>query len=289
MSVEVKSAGAEEAVVAADLCPECGEPLAGDYCHRCGEKRPESRDLSVRHFFGEAAQELTSVEHSKVFHTLWALLFRPGFLTNEWKAGRRRRYLKPLNLCLGILAINFFAYSFYKPVSMFDIGKFIKESRREDSMQVFERFAAKKQTTVPELFDRLGEKWQRNMSLSTLLFVGVYALVLQAVFLLRRRYFVEHLVFSMHFISFSTLVVLLLWPVYYYLGGIRTGGLNALVVLFKWALDIVYMFFAVRAVYGLGRGRTLLASVVLVVGYFLSYGLVLLGALVAAVVSIGLS
>ena len=269
--------------VAVDVCPECETTLVGDYCHACGEKRPESRDLSIRYFFSEAAQELTSVEHSKLFHTLQALLFRPGFLTNEWKAGRRRRYLKPLNLCLGILALSFFAYSAYKPVSMFDIEKFIRESKREDSMKVFERFAAKKRTTVPELFDRLGEKWQRYVSLSTLLFVGAFALVLQLVFVLGRRYFVEHLVFSMHFISFSTLVVLLLWPVYYYLG-IKTGGLNTVVGLFKWVLDIVYMYFAVRAVYDLGTVKTLLASVLVTLGYFISYALVLVSALIAAIV-----
>src|ERR1044072_2585558 len=85
-------------------CPEWEETRGGDFCHACGEKRREARDLSTRYFFSETAQELTSVEHSKLFHTIWALLFRPGFLTNEWIAGRRRRYLKPLNLCLGILA-----------------------------------------------------------------------------------------------------------------------------------------------------------------------------------------
>ncbi|HEX8339032.1 MAG TPA: DUF3667 domain-containing protein, partial [Pyrinomonadaceae bacterium] len=268
--------------------PECGAALAGDFCHACGEKRPEARDLSVKHFFSEAAQELSSVEHSKLLHTLRALLFRPGLLTNEWKAGRRRRYLKPLNLCLGILALNFFAYSVYKPVSIFNVEKFITESKREESMRTFERFAARKKLSVPELFERVGEKWQRYVSLSTLLFVGGFALVLQAVFLLRRRYYVEHLVFSMHFISFSTLLTLLLWPVYYYVG-IKTGGLNTLVGLFKWVVDIVYMFFAVRAVYGLGPAKSLPASIVLVVGYFLSYALVLLGALMAALLSVGLS
>jgi hypothetical protein len=274
--------------VAVDVCPECETTLAGDYCHACGEKRPESRDLSIRYFFSEAAQELTSVEHSKLFHTIRALLFRPGFLTNEWKAGRRRRYLKPLNLCLGILALSFFAYSVYKPVSMFDIEKFIRESKREDSMKLFERFAAKKKVGVPELFERLGEKWQRYVSLSTLLFVGGFALVLQVVFMFSRRFFVEHLVFSMHFVSFSTLVVLLLWPVYFFIG-LKPGGLNILPAVFKWGVDIFYMFVAVRSVYGLGRGRTLLASVVLVVGYFLSYMLVLLGALIAAIISVSLS
>ena len=273
---------------AAAACPSCGAALAGDFCHRCGEKRPESRDLSVRYFFSEAAQELTSVEHSKLFHTLWALLLRPGFLTNEWKAGRRRRYLKPLNLCLGILALNFFAYSVYKPVSMFDVEKFIRQEKRQDSMQVFERFAAKKKLELPVLFDRLSEKWQRYVSVSTLIFIGGFALVLQAVFLFRRRYFVEHLVFSMHFVSFSTLVVLLMWPVYFFIG-IKNSGTSIVIAVCKWLLDMVYMYFAVRSVYGLGTVKTIPASVVLVVGYFICYALVLLSALVAAIVSVGLS
>jgi len=269
-------------------CPNCGAVLVGDFCHGCGEKRPEARDLSVRRFFGEAAQELTSVEHSKLFHTLWALLFRPGLLTNEWVAGRRRRYLKPLNLCLGVLALSLFAYSVYKPVSMFDVEKFVNLDRRPDSMQVFDRFAAKKHIERSELFDRLSEKWQRNMSFAPLLFVGGFALVLQLVFLLSRRYFVEHLVFAMHFVAFSTLVVVLLWPLYLFIG-IKQGGANTFVAVFKWLLDIVYMFFAVRAVYKLGTVRTLLASVLLTLGYLASYMLVLGGALILAIVTVALS
>lgn len=286
-AAEMSRAAAGGAAVAGG-CPECGTVLVGDFCHGCGEKRPEARDLSIRHFFSEAAQELTSVEHSKLFHTIWALLFRPGFLTNEWIAGRRRRYLKPLNLCLGILALSLFAYSVYKPVSMFDVEKFIRQDKRQDSIKVFERFAAKKHLELPELFDRLSDRWQRYMSLSPLLFVGGFALVLQLVFLLTRRYFVEHLVFSMHFVSFSTLAVLLLWPVYFFIG-IKQGGVNIIVAVFKWVLDIVYMYFAVRAVYGLGTVKTLLASVLVTLGYFLSYALVLVSALIAAIVIVALS
>ena len=288
--VETETAAAPDEAAREEpgACPECGAALVGDFCHACGEKRPAARDLSIKYFFSEAAQELTSVEHSKLFHTVRALLFSPGRLTNEWRAGRRRRYLKPLNLCLGILALNFFAYSVYKPVSMFDIEKFIRQEKREDSMKVFERFAARKNLSLPELFERLSEKWQRYVSLSTLIFIGGFALVLQLVFVLRRRYFVEHLVFSMHFVSFSTLVVLLMWPVYLFTG-IGASGANFFVALFKWLLDIVYMGFAVRAVYGLGTLKTIPAAVVLVVGYFLSYALTLLGALVAAIIVVALS
>ena len=90
------------------------------------------------------------------------------------------------------------------------------------------------------------------------------------------------------FVSFSTLVVLLLWPVYLYTG-IKPGGVNTILSVFKWLLDMVYMYFAVRSVYGLGTVKTIPASVVLVVGYFICYALVLLSALVAAIVSVGLS
>jgi Protein of unknown function (DUF3667) len=270
-------------------CPECGGALVGDFCHGCGEKRPEARDLSVKHFFTEAAQELTSVEHSKLFHTVWSLLFRPGSLTREWIAGRRRRYLKPLNLCLGVLALSLFAYSVYKPVSMYDVEKFVRANRREDSVKVFERFAQRKHMELGAAFDRINEKWQRYMSFAPLLIVGGFALVLQLVFISTRRFFVEHLVFSMHFVSFSTLLVVLLWPVYFFVGLKPGGAYNLLLAVCKWALDITYMFYAVRSVYGLGRGRTLLASVVLVAGYFLVYLLVLGAALVGAIITVGLS
>ncbi|HWW74758.1 MAG TPA: hypothetical protein VNZ44_05130, partial [Pyrinomonadaceae bacterium] len=72
-SVAARAADAPEVAApptgAAGECPNCGAPLAGDYCHACGEKRPEARDLSVRHFLRDAAQELTSLD-SKLFRTL---------------------------------------------------------------------------------------------------------------------------------------------------------------------------------------------------------------------------
>jgi hypothetical protein len=269
----------------AAACPECGRSLLGEFCHRCGEKRLEGHDLSVRHFFDEAVQELTSVEHSKLFHTVWALLFRPGLLTNEWIAGRRRRYLKPLNLCLGIFALSLFAYSVYKPVSMYDLGNLLAQDKTGKAMEPLGRLAAKNHLEMEVLLDRVSEKWQHLMSLSGLIFVAGFALVLQMVFIFSRRYFVEHLVFSMHFYSFSLLTVVLFWPVYFFIG-IKSGGANTWVAVFKWLLDIVYMFFAVRTVYRLGTARTFLASLLLIAGYFLSYMLIFIGTLVVALVSV---
>ena len=286
-------AAAGDAVLAQDAggaaaCPECGEALVGDFCHVCGEKRPEARDLSVRHFFGEAAQELTSVEHSKLYNTLRALLLRPGFLTNEWVAGRRRRYLKPLNLCLGIFALSLFAYSVYKPVSMYNMENILSQDVTGNTTRLFERFAARRGMELGAVLERISDRWQRFVSLSTFLFVMGFAGVLQLVFIFSRRYFVEHLVFAMHFVAFSLLTMLLMWPLYFYIG-IKPGGVNTAVAVGKWTLDIAYMFFAVRAFYGLGTGRTLLAALLLTLGYFLTYMFVFVGAFAAAVLSVALS
>ena len=273
---------------AAGACPECGTALVGEFCHGCGEKRPESRDLSLRHFFSEAAQELTSVEHSKLYHTLRALLLRPGFLTGEWVAGRRRRYLKPLNLCLGVLALYLFAFSVYKPVSIYDLEVLLRQSGNPAAVKPYEKLAAKKHMELSEFLDRATEKWQHYMSFAPLPLAGAFALVLQVVFLFTRRYFVEHLVFSMHFLSFTTLTTLMLWPVYLFIG-IKLGGVNYVVMALKWLLDITYVFFAVRAFYGLRPGRTLLASLLLVAGYFVCFALTMGLALAAAVITVAVS
>jgi hypothetical protein len=262
-------------------CPNCTEALAGDYCHRCGEKRPEARDLTVRHFVHDAAQELTSLD-SKLFRTVIALLFRPGFLTLEWIRGRRGHYLKPLNLCLAIFALGIFAYSAYKPVSIYDLSNIVERDKSGVFGEMINKQAAKRHEEPQTLLDELSEKWQRFMSVSPLVFVVAFALVLQLVFVFTRRYFVEHLVFAMHFVSFSMLLMTLMWPIYFFVG-IKPGSFNMIVAGFKWLLDIVYMFFAVRAVYRLGTARTLFVSLLLIVGFFVSYLLVFIGSLLAAI------
>jgi Protein of unknown function (DUF3667) len=267
-------------------CLECDTTFVGDYCHHCGEKRPEARDLSVRHFVHDAAKELTSLD-SKLLRTVWALLFRPGLLTVEWVRGRRAHYLKPLNLCLGVFAVSLFAYSAYKPVAMFDLSNIAAQDKSGSLSKLVNRIAEKKHAEPGALFDRMTERWQRFMSLSPLVLVFAFALVLQLVFLLTRRYFVEHLVFAMHFVSFSMLLMVLMWPAYFFVG-FKSGGASTAVAAARWLLDLAYMFFAVRAVYRLGTGRTLLASIPLVAGYFASYVLVFAGTMILAVLTVAL-
>jgi hypothetical protein len=271
-------------------CPNCGTALAGDYCHGCGEKRPEVRDLSVRHFVTDAAAELTSLD-SKLFNTLRALLFRPGLLTLEWVAGRRTRYLKPLNLVLALFAVQLFAYTASKAVSMFNISMIVENEKQMAAQwqlpnggvydRLFARASARKGASVESLYEAVNEKWQRNVSLLQPAQIVVLAVLLQLLYIFSRRYFVEHLVFSMHFLAFTSLTVTLMWPVYYFVG-IAPTRYNMMIAGSKFLLDIFYMFVALRAVYRGSHAFAVLRAFVLFVGYFLTYIFIYMVALFSA-------
>ena len=107
------------------VCTNCGAENAEVFCSQCGEKQPGHHDLAVSHFAHDAVHELVHLD-SKLFTTLKLLVIRPGFLTAEYFAGRKKRYIAPLRLFLTLFAIQFFAFTAYKPAAMYNIEKFAK-------------------------------------------------------------------------------------------------------------------------------------------------------------------
>ena len=88
-------------------CENCGVPLQGDHCHACGQP---TKGL-VRHFssvLGDFFDTVFNID-SRVLRTLGPLLTRPGFLSMEYFAGRRVRYVTPMRLFLFLTLLAFFA------------------------------------------------------------------------------------------------------------------------------------------------------------------------------------
>ena len=102
---ETVAAAAVAGAPAAQRCANCGAPLGGRYCSACGQ-RVEPPLHSLWHFMRVATEDLTHAD-SRIWRTLAALMFRPGFLTAEFIAGRRARYLPPVRLYL-VLSVAFF-------------------------------------------------------------------------------------------------------------------------------------------------------------------------------------
>lgn len=90
-------------------CASCGARLTGAWCAECGERVRRPGDVSLREYLAEFADAAVNLE-GRFWGSLRALLFRPGLLTNEYLAGRRVMWMRPLHLFL-LVNLIFFLFS----------------------------------------------------------------------------------------------------------------------------------------------------------------------------------
>lgn len=89
-------------------CQNCGTPLRGPFCHRCGQ-----HDFDVnRSFWHTSLEALESFFHfdTKLFKNLITLLFRPGRLTAAFNAGKRAAQMPPFRLYV-FVSLFFFLFA----------------------------------------------------------------------------------------------------------------------------------------------------------------------------------
>src|SRR5215813_5800882 len=91
-------------------CENCGAPLEGHWCAKCGQPAIDYR-RSFRHVLADLLNEFLNWD-SKVFATIGFLLTRPWILTNQFLAGHRVRYVHPLRLYLLASILFFFAATY---------------------------------------------------------------------------------------------------------------------------------------------------------------------------------
>jgi hypothetical protein len=88
------------------VCGNCGTPLYGEHCYHCGQpvKGLVRRFSSV---LGDIADTLFEID-TRLTRTVAPLLLRPGYLSVEYFAGRRVRYVSPVRLFFFISVFTFF-------------------------------------------------------------------------------------------------------------------------------------------------------------------------------------
>lgn len=89
-------------------CLNCGTEVPERYCTHCGQENTvphESFGHLFNHFFADVIHY-----DSKTLITLKYLLFRPGFLTQEYIAGKRVRYVNPIKFYIFTSFVFFFSY-----------------------------------------------------------------------------------------------------------------------------------------------------------------------------------
>lgn len=223
-------------------CLNCGNTGKGTYCSDCGQNysdlnRP-MKDL-LKEFMDSINLD------RRLIRTIIPFVIRPGYLAIEYLNGRRRTYMSPLRLYIVMSLIFFFlalnsttekdlADTANLSISESDSSYKIIASETEllryltadtsgagdvtlpgldvDSTAVtnsgsWVNKAAIKALTNRELFIK---NFYRNLSYILFFLMPVFALILFILYIRRRHFYVEHLVFSLNMHSFTLLILSLL-------------------------------------------------------------------------------
>lgn len=89
-------------------CPNCAQDLdpQDKFCRHCGQDTA-NHPPTLFEFVHEFVAHYVAAE-GKLWKSLAGLMFRPGFLTREYMAGRKQRYVLPLRLLLTFGLLFFF-------------------------------------------------------------------------------------------------------------------------------------------------------------------------------------
>ena len=118
-------------------CRNCGAGLCGEFCYRCGQKE-SNRDIHFFELVGEFLDDFF-VWDSRIWNTLVALLFRPGFVTAEFLAGRKARYLPPVRLYLVISFFMFLLISITSTDGLITIDRELSADERQQAISTLEK------------------------------------------------------------------------------------------------------------------------------------------------------
>jgi len=304
-------------------CLNCGAHLTGQYCGQCGQ-RAVGRFISIWQLLSDAFGDLLELD-SRLWRTMIPLLNRPGLLTKDYLQGRRARYMPPFRMYL-VLSLLFFVVAFFNPRDDFailyepDVESTVEllpeeevsaeEDQEEDDPEflsdcsigefnlgdwpewIKRRMTPERLVAVCERVQAIGQTGLQkavleNIPAALIVLLPLMAFVLKLLYPLSRRYYVEHLLFFIHFHSFMFFILtlqILFTRLGEWIGFVET--LFSLIVMAATLYIPVYMFVAMRHVYGQGRALTFVKYVPLVIAYAVLFILLMLTVLVVTAFSI---
>lgn len=293
-------------------CLNCGAELRGQYCGQCGQ-RATSRLISLWELLRDAFGDLFELD-SRLWRTLTPLLLKPGKLTKDYLEGRRTRYMPPFRMYL-VLSLVFFVVAFFDPAdefailyeqpsevsdaaatsdeSMVDRNCTFDDLNLDDAPQWFkkrltpERVQAACERAIESGGKSIANSIAGNIPAALIILLPFLAFVLKTLYPLSRRYYVEHLLFFVHFHAFFFLILslqILLSRLGAWVG--FAGMLFTLLIVAASFYVPVYLFMAMRCVYGQGRLVSFLKFVWLAFWYLVGFTVVMLGATLIAVFSL---
>jgi hypothetical protein len=253
------------------LCPNCGSEHGGEFCNVCGQSNVDLR-VPIGGLVREAAEEALGLD-SRLRHTLVPFFLKPGAITSDYLSGRRVRYTSPLKMYLVAAALFFFAFTLHPnegPSFQQDRPKLATGSAGEGRISRYFSERARKLDTMgrEEARKQLTANMANMLPKALIVLLPIFALLLKVFW--HKRYFAEHLIFALHYHAFALIVLAACG----FLSGKAGDAANSVGLV----LCFVYLFVALRRVYGGSRLRTFAK----LVGLGFTYGIAVSAALAAA-------
>jgi len=265
-------------------CFNCGTKLQGPWCHQCGQFG-EDFHRKAHHLIFEAMEGLFHAD-GRFWRTLPRLLLRPAALTKDYLAGKRAPQVPPLRIFLVVLLIVFLAgeaassrgdvHFVDLKIDPTDRAELMKSEVHiggtwDAPMTTWLRAHGGQALDHPDQFVGAMGAWAHDFAFLALPLSGF---LLSMLFIFRRRFVLfDHLVFSMHSLSFQGLLFVCA------LGAQAATGPSGMQLLW---LSPVHLFVHMRGVYGTSIFGTLARMFVLfvlstIVFVLLVAGLVVVG------------
>lgn len=193
-----------------ERCRNCEAPVSGNYCAACGQRNVDYRRPLVA-LLRELFAEMLELD-GRLRRTLIPFLLRPGFLSREYREGRRVRFTSPLRLYIATSLLCF---------SMIALTDCVTDADEDDKLVRIDRDDHRVDEAADRRVDRINERieafgnlppleqrhrftagFTSHMPKALLVLVPVFAAIIGLLTLRRGFLYVDHLVFALHVHSF---------------------------------------------------------------------------------------
>lgn len=276
-------------------CLNCGHIVEGRYCTHCGQENIEPRER-FSELAGHFAADLLHFD-TQFFSTIRYLLFKPGYLTQEYIKGRRKAYLHPIRMYLFVSVLYFFLASViplhrashfigeinasskslpkekglvsYSSIRQYDSAQQQLPAEERDPRMVqllVHRLIELQQKYGKHTAEVLREKYVHHFPQVMFFLLPMFALLLELHYSRKKFYFSDHVIFSLHFHIFyfflSTIELILQYLLH--------EDYFSILGLLVW----LYLILALRRVYQNGWMKTIFKSLSILFLYTICIGVV---------------
>jgi predicted RNA-binding Zn-ribbon protein involved in translation (DUF1610 family) len=242
----------------ATICAACGETITQEFCPACGEEKFDRHSFSLKHFMHHSLHELFHLD-SKILRTLRYLFTRPAFVTAEYLAGKKSRYVNPLRLYVLSFALATLLTSTYHPA--LDFGRALEQDKTGSFKKMLEKFAGRKGVSSEVLIEHMNERLHFYYEGSKILNALAMTWLLAVFYRKRKWYFGEHAVTALYFLSFTSLLTMVKWPFWLAVGApVRGAWADILSVIFL-MIALPYLWITLRQLHGESKKKTAVKAV----------------------------